>query len=76
MAKATIPPMDLTTLEIAERLGITSRAVRGLINRGRFPNARQVPGATYLIPYSDFENYLEVREGRKLKRKSAPPKKG
>lgn len=73
MAKATTQPQDLTTTQVAEKLGITSLAVQGLIKRGHFPNVRKLPGktTTYLIPYPDFESYLVVREARR-KRKSAP----
>jgi len=73
MAKAkTTQQPDLTTAEVAEKLGITSLAVQGLIKRGHFPNVRKLPGktTTYLIPYSDFESYLAVREARR-KQKSA-----
>jgi len=76
MKKATTQP-DLTTTEVAKRLGIVSRSVLGLIKRGRFPNARKLPAfnGTYLIPFSDVENYLAVREARR-KRKSAQPEQG
>lgn len=79
MAKtAKTRPQELTTAEVAEQLGITPLAVRGLIKRGHFPNFRKLPAAnaTYLIPYSDFESYLVVREARRSKRKSAPAPKG
>ena len=68
---------DLTTAEVAEKLGIKPVSVWGLIKRSRFPNAHKLPGktSTYLIPYSDVENYLAVREARR-KQKSAQPEKG
>ena len=72
MAKKAIqPPQDLITSEIAERLGISPRAVCGLIERGRFPNARKIPGGrgTHLVPYSDYESYLVYREKRNKKRR-------
>jgi len=73
MAKKTNQPTEMTTAQVAERLEITPLAVRGLIKRGHFPNVRKLPAAngTYLIPYSDFESYLVVREARR--RKKAPP---
>jgi len=73
MTKKVNRPAELTTTQVAERLGITPCAVRGLINRGHFPNWSKLPGATstYLIPLSDLENYLPVREARK-RNKSAP----
>lgn len=74
MAKQVQPqPIDLTTSQVAEKLGITNLAVRGLINRGRFPNVRKLPpmNGTYLIPYSDFQEYLKYREARNKKRRQA-----
>lgn len=73
MKKTTAKPRDLTTAEVAERLEISARAVRGLIKRGRFPNAQKLPGSSnpYLIPISDVDHYLEVREARK--KQKAPP---
>jgi excisionase family DNA binding protein len=80
MTKAVpMQPKELTTSEIAERLGITPLAIRGLIKRGHFPNFRKLPGASnpYLVPQSDLDTYLVAREARKLKRKSAAvPEKG
>ena len=74
MKKTAIQPRDLTTTEVAEQLGVTPRAVLGLIQRGRFPNAQKLPAVngTYLIPLSDLENYLPVREARKRKSASSP----
>jgi len=59
--------IEFTISEVAEKLGITSQAVRGLIQRGHFPNSYKLPGRTgaYLITRSDLENYLPVREARK-----------
>jgi len=73
MAKKMDQPIELTTAQVAEQLGITPLAVRGLIKRGHFPNWRKLPGktATYLILCSDLEQYLAEREARKLKKKSA-----
>ena len=76
--KKTTPakPIDLTTAEMAERLEISSRAVLGLIKRGRFPNARKLPAVngTYLTPLSDLESYLVVREARKRRKSASSPK--
>ena len=76
MVKKTTQPTELTTAQVAEQLGITSLAVRGLIKRGRFPNAHKLPAfnATYLIPLSDLENYLPVREARKRKKSASSPR--
>jgi len=64
-------PIDLTTKQVAEKLGITTLAVRGLIHRGHFPNARKLPSATgtFLIPCPDLEQYLKYREARNKKRR-------
>jgi excisionase family DNA binding protein len=77
MVKTTEQPTELTTSQVAERLGIVSRSVRGLIERGRFPNARQLPGSTntYLIPLSDLEVELARREARKQKRHQSAKRK-
>jgi len=77
MAKVT-QLQELTTAQIADRLGITPLAVRGLIKRGHFPNVRKLPAAnaTYLIPYSDFENYLAVREARKRQKSATAAESG
>ena len=65
--------IDMTTAEVAQHMGITSSSVLGLIERGRFPNARKPSGrtTTYLIPLSDVDHYLEVREARLKRRKTA-----
>ncbi len=78
MVKQVTPPRELTTSEVAERLGIMPISVRGLIKRGHFPNKRKLPGktSTYLIPNSDVEQYIAEREARKLKRKSASSPQG
>ncbi len=65
-------PQDMTIREVAEKLGITSSAVLGLINRGRFPNAHKLPGGKrmpYLIPDCDYDAYLVYREARNKKRR-------
>ena len=75
MTKKASQPRDLTAAEVAEQLGITPRAVRGLIERGRFPNWIKLPGKTgaYLIPLSDLENYLPIREARKRNKSASSP---
>ena len=71
MTKKQEQPEDMTTAELAEKLGVKKNAVWGLIHRRRFPNARKLPGktTTYLIPYSDYEAYLVYREKRNKKRR-------
>ena len=79
MAKTTTTqPQDLTTAEVAERLGIKPLSVLGLIKRGHFPNTRKLPGktSTCLITYSDFENYLAVREARRKGKSATASDKG
>lgn len=73
MAQKTTEPQDMTTAEVADKLGLISRSVVGLIKRGRFPNVRKLPGktTTYLIPYSDYKAYLVYREARNKKRRQA-----
>lgn len=75
MTKKAIKSIDLTTAEVAQQLGITRRAIVGLIQRGRFPNARKLPAVngTYLIPLSDLENYLPIREARKRNKSASSP---
>ncbi len=71
MSKAQNKPIDITTAEVADKLERSTDAVLGLIKRGHFPTARKLPGktTTYLIPLSDVEAYLAVREARKQKRR-------
>lgn len=75
MAKKTVQLIELTTAQVAEQLGITPLAVRGLIKRGHFPNFRKLPAfnGTYLIPLSDLENYLPIREARKRNKSASSP---
>jgi DNA-binding transcriptional regulator LsrR (DeoR family) len=77
MVKTPEQPTEFTTSQVAEKLGIVSRSVRGLIERGRFPNARKLPGSTntYLIPLSDLEAELARREARKQKRHQSAKRK-
>lgn len=80
MIKATKKPapIDMTTKEVADKLERSTDAVLGLIHRGHFPNARKLPGktSTYLIPLSDVESYLEVREARRLQKTASSPETG
>ena len=71
MAKKTTEPQEMTIKEVAEKLDRKPRSVLGLIKRGRFPNVRKLPGRTmpYLIPCSDFDEYLKYREARNKKRR-------
>ena len=70
MKKPGTHPLNeiVTVTEVAELLGITPRAVQGLIGRGHFPNARKLgPGETsaFLIPKSDLDAYLKKREAQR-----------
>jgi hypothetical protein len=56
---------DLTTGQVAERMGVSVHAVRFWIKRGLLPHAYERPesrGAVWMIPESDLEGF-------------APPKK-
>jgi len=79
MKKDTHPLDELVTVaEIASQLGITTREVQRLIDRGHFPSARKLgAGATsaYVIVRSDLDAYLKKREAQS-KVKSAMPSKG
>ena len=55
----------LTTREVADRLGVTPRAVQAWIKKGKFPNAYKLDpdGRTspYRIPESDVVSFEERR---------------
>jgi len=53
----------LTTAQVAEHYGVTTRTVLNWIDNGRFPNAQKLPGETmtYIIPRSDIEAYDKKR---------------
>lgn len=77
MVKTINQPIDLTTAQVAERLGLKPHSVFGLIQRGHFPNVRKLAGktTTYLIPLSDLEAELARREARKQKRHQSAKRK-
>jgi Helix-turn-helix domain len=63
-------PKELTTREVAERLGVAQSSVRVWLNRepDRFPNARRMEtgrGLLWLIPVSDLKGFARRRRGRK-----------
>lgn len=70
-------PKELTTREVAERLGVAQSSVRVWLNYepDRFPNARQVKAqsghSVWLIPASDLKGFTRRKRGRKPQ-----PKKG
>lgn len=55
----------LTTKEVADRLGVTPRAVQKWIGQGKFPNAYKLDpdGATspYRVPENDVVSFEERR---------------
>jgi hypothetical protein len=66
---------DLTSTQVAERLGKEARLVRMWCQQGRFPNAylEDTPrGAVWLIPERDLEGFESPKMGRpKKQRKEA-----
>jgi hypothetical protein len=74
-------PRELTTREVAERLGVAQSSVRVWLNYEpeRFPNARQVKTlaghSVWLIPVSDLKGFARRQRGRPAKPKAAPTKK-
>lgn len=58
----TVNPYFYSVSELAELLNVTTRTVRNLIQRGRFPGAHRIdPGSeksSYRIPRKDVEAFL------------------
>jgi hypothetical protein len=68
---------ELTTTEIAERFGVEPRVARRWCEEKRFPNAHQLPvvvgrGKPWLVPESDFDNFVPPKPGRKLSGSPSP----
>jgi len=64
---------DLTTSEVATRLGKENRLVRLWCQQGRFPNARaeETPrGPVWYIPESDLKGFTAPTMGRPPKAKT------
>lgn len=63
----------LTTGEVSERIGRSSRAVRDLLDSDRFdyfPNAYRIPGGQWRVPLLDVEEFLgRMREASKRVRR-------
>jgi excisionase family DNA binding protein len=60
--------MDYTVEQVASILNVSSRTVRNLINRNRFPNAYRIdPGAksAYRIPKPDLDAFLLLQRGKR-----------
>jgi excisionase family DNA binding protein len=55
-------PVELTTEQVAERLGITPRRVRALITAGRL-KAKKI-GRDYLIDSRDLAKFTPLPPGR------------
>jgi excisionase family DNA binding protein len=51
-------PVWLTVVQAAEYLGLTSHAVRKLIERGRLPKHQPVPGGRILLRRDEADAYL------------------
>jgi len=67
---------ELTTSQVAERLGVGKSTVNLWCRRGLFPRARaeETPrGPVWLIPESDLTNFVPPAMGRP---RSKPTKKG
>jgi hypothetical protein len=65
---------ELTTAEVAERLGASDRVVRLWCQAGRFPNARRVEtprGDYWTIPAGDLKNFVKPKPGPVPKAKQA-----
>lgn len=61
----------LTTNEVAERLNVSQRRVRALIETGRLPS--QQYGRDHLIKESDLKLVADRPTGRPRKQPAAPP---
>lgn len=62
--KKNLPESDfLSTLEVAEVLGVTVGRVRQLLNEGRLPGARKF-GRDWMIPRESLENVKNRKWGR------------
>lgn len=64
----------LTTPQVAERLGVTTRRVLALIESGRLPS--QQYGRDHLIKESDLKLVAERKVGRPRKVKQGSKSKG
>jgi excisionase family DNA binding protein len=57
--------------DLAELLQVSTRTVRNLINRGRFPNAYRIDPlsvkSSYRIPSKDVNAYIELQASSPLK---------
>jgi transcriptional regulator with XRE-family HTH domain len=59
---------ELTTSQLAERLGIGQSTARLWCKQGLFPNAHSVEtprGVVWMIPESDLENFIPPKRGRR-----------
>jgi predicted site-specific integrase-resolvase len=60
--------MDLTTKQVAERIGVKQVTVRSWCEKGLFKNARKENsprGEYWMIPETDLENFELPPKGRK-----------
>ncbi|MDQ3917798.1 MAG: helix-turn-helix domain-containing protein [Acidobacteriota bacterium] len=65
---------ELTTAQVAERLGVGKSTVNLWCRQNRFPNARSLDtprGPVWLIPESDLEGFTPPQPGRPPKPKQA-----
>ena len=62
--------IELSTSEVAGRLGVSAITVRLWCRRGLFRNAREMPtprGPVWVIPDTDLENFKAPKLGRPRK---------
>jgi len=57
---------QLTTKQVAQRLGVSKRTVNNLVNRGRFPGAYKLDpdsvNSPWLIPTKEVEAFEDRRK--------------
>lgn len=66
---------ELTTSQLAVRLGVGHSTARLWCKMGLFPNARQLNtprGIVWVIPEGDLEGFVQPKRGRKPLPKSEP----
>ena len=58
----------LTSVQVAQRLGVTRKTINRWIERGEFPNARRkspVRKSNYLIPVADVVDFERRRDSQR-----------
>lgn len=66
----TVDKFVYSVSDLAELLQVSTRTVRNLIKRGRFPHAHRIDPlsikSSYRIPRNDVNAYLELQENSPL----------